>query len=300
MQISIADLLFQVSEPPSGVEYLPEFRYRSFVLPASLNSADMSADIIVRVMTDRIEPVLPLQIIFDSGESWQLYRSEDFFYLTFQPGKARDLYWMARINFDFSRVDLRFNDQADFVLTGVVQKMLEYPIRYPLDQVLLMHHMARRKKGLLIHSAGMVLEKKGYIFPGISTAGKTTVSRQFMERGRGEILSDDRMIVRKIDSTFHAYGTPWPGDAGIAVNKGVPLSGLFFIHHSDRNRVDPLAPNEAVERLMPVSSIPWYDKEAVINLLDFCEDLASSVPVYDLYFKPTTEVVDFFLERTQS
>jgi hypothetical protein len=45
---------------------------------------------------------------------------------------------------------------------------------------------------------------------------------------------------------------------------------------------------------MPVVSIPWYDKEVVPHMLDFCDELVSSIPAYVLHFKPGPEIVDVF------
>jgi hypothetical protein len=47
-----------------------------------------------------------------------------------------------------------------------------------------------------------------------------------------------------------------------------------------------------LERLLPVVSIPWYDKEKMMSILSFCEDLISNIPSYELYFKPDAEVVN--------
>jgi hypothetical protein len=48
-----------------------------------------------------------------------------------------------------------------------------------------------------------------------------------------------------------------------------------------------------LEQLLPVTSIPWYDREVLPDVLDFCGDLVSSVPAYELYFRPDPGVVDF-------
>ena len=108
------------------------------------------------------------------------------------------------------------------------------------------------------------------------------------------MLSDDRIVAREIDGDFQAYGTPWPGEAGIALNECVPLSSIFFINHGPANRIKEISPQEALARLLPVTSIPWYDREVMEEILTFCEDLISSVPVYELDFKPSIEVVDVF------
>ncbi len=294
MQIVIAGISFLISGNDCSQEGKIQSSYRSFVFPSNNYALSFPIDITVSVSIGAIAGWNDTKKIFDSGESWQLYQRNDFLYLTLQPELFHEPFWSARLDREFTEVDLVFNNKFTDKFLGNGSKYPVNSIQYPLDQILLMHHMAFHNKGLLVHSAGIELNGKGFIFPGKSGAGKSTLTHQLAGQDHFELLSDDRMIIRKIDGSFQAFGTPWPGEAGIAVNKSVPLEGLFFIHHADENRVEPIAPKIAVERLMPVSSIPWYDRQAVINLLDFCDDLTSSVPAYDLYFKPTAELADFF------
>ena len=297
MQIIIADLSLNIT---GNKYYLPEdldLAYHSFALSSNHLISGGGADISVQVLVNTIKPTVNFHKMYDNGESWQIYRDSGFFYLIMHSKYSPEPICRSKIDQKFTAVDLVFNKKI-IPHFSYNSEWLSNPTQYPLDQILLMHHMAIHNKGLLVHCAGIDLDGKGYIFPGKSGAGKSTLTHQLAGQEHFELLSDDRMIVRKIEGTFRAFGTPWPGEAGVAVNKSVPLEALFFIHHSDENRVEALAPKIAVERLMPVSSIPWYDREAVINLLDFCDDLTASVPAYDLYFKPTTEIAIFLQSIT--
>jgi hypothetical protein len=164
------------------------------------------------------------------------------------------------------------------------------PVCYPLDQILLMYMLARCE-GALFHAAGVYMDGRCWIFPGKSGAGKTTLARCLMAHAGpdAEALSDDRMAARKTNGVFYAYGTPWPGDAGVAVNKGAPLGGIFFIRHGAANRIEEINPRQSFERLMPLTSVPWYDRKVMPSVLNFCEDLVSGVPCYDFYFNPSAD-----------
>jgi hypothetical protein len=148
------------------------------------------------------------------------------------------------------------------------------------------------RKGACIHSSAVDLNGKGYLFPGRSGAGKSTISRSFISKNH-TVLSDDRVVVRKIGDTFRCFGTPWAGDAEIAQNRSLPLHGIFFIIHGNENRLEKIKPAEAFEKLMPVTSIPWYDEKVMSDILSFCEDMVMNVPAYELHFRPDNEVVDF-------
>ena len=101
------------------------------------------------------------------------------------------------------------------------------------------------------------------------------------------------MVVRKVGGEFQAIGTPWPGDAGIAVNRRVSLSGEFFLHHVAHAGMRRIEKRKALEKLLPVASSPWYDRDVVPRMLSFSGNLMSHVPAFELRFRPNPEVVNF-------
>ena len=229
--------------------------------------------------------------IFDSEQSWSMFKDKDQYYLSLDPSAIFEkISCHAHFDNNITEATL-YSEISGRSVNGKTK--VQNPFCYPLDQILLMYILAKRD-GALIHAAGLSIHGRGFIFPGKSGAGKSTLSRLFLGRDNIGMLSDDRVVARKIKGLFEVFGTPWPGDAGIAENKNFPLSGIFFIHHADKNMIKEIKPKEAIERLMPVTSIPWYDEKTMSDILSFCEDLVFNVPAYELYFKPDSEVVDFF------
>jgi len=110
------------------------------------------------------------------------------------------------------------------------------------------------------------------------------------------VLSDDRVVIRRIGDGFRAYGTPWPGELGITLNESAPLSAVVFIAHDEANAVVPLAGREALERLLPVTSVPWYDAEVFPHILETLEELAAEVPAFELRYTPGPAVVPLIRE----
>jgi hypothetical protein len=278
--ISCRDSLFLQEFPPI---------YQSFLKPISGNG---SITIHLRVELHDIPDIGKMRKIFDTDQSWSMYIDQNEYVMTLNPPiLKKQVVWLARFNEDFSKTVVYCSDRLlRETETGM---RLQSPVLYPLDQLLLIHILAQNQ-GALIHAAGVVSHEKGYIFPGHSGAGKSTLMSKFVECQGFGLLSDDRIAVRKIDDLFMAYGTPWAGDAGIADNKSVPLAGIFFISHGSFNRIEEMEPRQALEKLMPVTSIPWYDKKMMTNVLSFCEGLISKVPAHTLFFKPDAEVVSLF------
>jgi hypothetical protein len=229
--------------------------------------------------------------IFETEEAWSMYTDHDEYVMAlYSQAFQGQAVWLARFNENFSKTVVYCGELLRRENDG--GKMLS-PVLYPLDQ-LLMVHVLTQNQGALIHAAGIELHGNGYIFPGRSGGGKSTLMFKFSERKDFGLLSDDRMAVRKIDHQFLACGTPWAGEAGIADNKCAPLAGIFFISHGSSNRIEAMEPREAFERLMPVTSVPWYHEELMTKALSFCNDLLSHVPAYELHFKPDVEVADDF------
>lgn len=231
-----------------------------------------------------------LKEIFEGNGSWSMFKRGDEYYLTLNPLATDGSRCITRFGMPLEKATA-YCGETDILEVGG-RTMVRNPFTYPLDQLLLMYALAKRK-GALIHAAGVEYHGRGYLFPGRSGAGKSTLSRNFALKGY-EMLSDDRIVVRRINNSFMIFGTPWAGEAGIARNRDLPLEGIFFIYHGAEHIIKEITPAEAVERLVPVTSIPWFDQKIVSGILSFCEDVTAHVPAYELSFKPEVGVVDIF------
>jgi hypothetical protein len=291
MRISIAGVNVAISCQNSVTLQDYEPIYFSF-----LDNENKSAnvDITITIGINNFPDMSMHKKIFDSGQAWSMFmNNEDYFFIMNPHDSHKTPLWAAQFDHSVQNVTIFIGKKLVSKRNNMV--MVPNLVCYPLDQILLMYYLAQRN-GVLIHAAGLCFQDRGYIFPGKSGAGKSTISRQLAGLNGYRFLSDDRIIIRKSNETFKAFGTPWPGEAGIAANTSVPLSGIFFISQASYNKIEEIKPQEATERIFPVVSIPWYDKEVMVKILDFCEDLVSNVPVYELHFKPDIEVADVFKE----
>lgn len=271
--------------------------YQPFLAHSTNQSEAETVETRIRLQFGAIPHTERLTRLFDSGESWSMFQEGDGYCLAIKPPSFTQPVILARIDAGFTQgtiyVDKEHMGQGDQLA------VISNPIGYPLLQILLIYILAKRH-GALLHAAGVGIRGSGYLFPGRSGTGKSTITRLFADRHDTILLSDDRMAVRKIDGAFKAYGTPWPGDAGIAENKCVPLAGIFFIRHGSENRIRELNRREALERMLPITSIPWYDHQLVPAMLDFCEDLTAHVPAFEFLSRPFPEAIEVFEEYVLS
>lgn len=273
---------------PQGTDlFLSDPSYNEFLcneIPGDIGPAEIS----IEVSFGQVHDIKNLRDCFETGQSWSLFRDGDNYLLKFQREGSGEPYMTARLSRDISQVEL-FCSGAFIDDEG----RAENPVHYPLDQILLMHYLVNHE-GVIAHSAGMSFNGNGYLFPGCSGAGKSTISRNLSGGDKATLLSDDRIIIRKESDTFMVYGTPWPGDAGIAVNRSAPLKGVFFLEKSSDNVIEQIDEAEALKRFMSVLSVPWYDRDSISDTLSLVSELISKVPLYVLQFKPGKEVVDTF------
>lgn len=292
MNISIAGITFYLysKEMPVSSE-IYRTTYRPFISEAGSRDGEI---ITIELRPGEFPDTGNFIKIFDSNESWSMFRNGQEYLWSNIPESSGGPICMARFEPGVEKATV----YCGKALVAAIQERSVNPISYPLDQLLLVYALAARQ-GALIHASGLDINGNGYIFPGRSGAGKSTVSRLFLSEGR-PILSDDRIAVRKTDVKFRMFGTPWPGEEEIAENRSLPLRGIFFLRQGSECSIKELRPAEAAERLMPVTSIPWYDRAAMSDILTFCEDLVLGVPAYEFIFTPEKEAADLIEEFVSS
>ena len=289
LNIEIAGVNFVISCKDSVTLQNYNPIYSSFLVT---KNSPTNADINISIEINNFPDIKKQTKIFDSGQSWSMLQNGNNYFLVMNHHAFdKKPIWVARFDHNFKNVCVFLREK----LLHESTERITIPnfISYPLDQILLMYLLAQRE-GALIHAAGAEYNGKGYIFPGKSGAGKSTLTKQLDCINDFFILSDDRVVVRKIENIFKVFGTPWPGEAGIAVNSCVDLSGIFFVSQARSNKIIEIDSQKALEKLLPVVSIPWYDKETMIKILDFCGDLISHIPTYDFQFKPGSEAIHVF------
>lgn len=133
----------------------------------------------------------------------------------------------------------------------------------------------------LLHSALIEYEGRGYAFAAKSGTGKSTHialwQKVFGDKVR--IINGDKPIVRYLDGEFLAYGTPWCGKEGFAVNDSVPLKALCFIERSPTNSIERIPASDAVLRVFHQVLTP-RDAASVDALFPLLDKTLTQVPCY--------------------
>lgn len=164
---------------------------------------------------------------------------------------------------------------------------------YALDSVLRILHslVLASRGGFLLHAASGISEGRAFLFSGVSGAGKTTISR--LAPPEATLLTDEISYVRPQGEGYAAFGTPFSGElAKAGENTNAPVGALFFLEKGPENRIEEIAPAEAVRRLMRNMLFFAEDAALVERLLATACDFVQKVPVRRLTFYPDGRVWD--------
>jgi hypothetical protein len=149
----------------------------------------------IHVQVERVAALArsPEGQLFDSGAVWRLYEDESGFQFDFSAQCfGEQPYKRLVVDRHFCTATLQLNQECFSRAAGIAA-----PLDYPLDELLIMHRLTQ-EKAIELHSCGIVRpDGTGNLFVGHSGAGKSTTTRLWTAREDVEVLSDDRIIVRR-------------------------------------------------------------------------------------------------------
>jgi hypothetical protein len=240
-------------------------------------------------------PAQPLgEKLFDSGSHWSLYRHGENYLVALGIDVSHPRpYRLAVLDQAWRSGDLFISPGQYPSESGAPEEVATVnPFEYPLDELLIVNILARRRLGVIVHACGIREQGQGLLFCGVSGAGKSTIARLW-EKTEVTLLSDDRIIIRRAAGRLWMHGTPWHGDARISSAEKAPLSRLYFLRHAPRNYTQPLSAPQATAALMVRCFPPFHDRNGMDFSLELLAQIASEIPCFELGFVPDASVVDF-------
>lgn len=223
--------------------------------------------------------------IVDTQSGWKLYQTANHWILWIQvPGF--EPYLMANLSHDF---------HSGVICTTISRNhpgKWVFPLDFPLGR-LLYTSLLSTGYGVLLHACGLVDSNRGIVFAGFGGAGKTTTGNLWNGLPGVRVLSDDQVIVRKINGKYIVFGTPWYSKSGSCMSSDGLLTEIFIIKHSSFNEIKRITPARAAAELLVRSFAPYWNADGMAFTLEFLGDLCESIPVYEYGFKPDNSAVEY-------
>lgn len=145
---------------------------------------------------------------------------------------------------------------------------------------------------ILFHAACIDTEVGGIVFSGPSGIGKSTQADLWCNLEKAKLINGDRVIIRKKDFEWLAYGSPYAGSSGCYVNESCPLRAIVILKKASECRIRRLKGIEAFRKVYEGLTINSWDKEFVTRACDIAMEMISEIPVYELECLPDKSAVD--------
>jgi len=280
--LTIADFTLKVS---SEAVITLEEGYLPFVTEDHAAKPDITIDCIPGI------PPVSFQwydLVFEAKNETQkfysIYRTgTDLGFILYNQQNIDEIQQLALLDKTFSYWTVYSNSEPDGSLL---------PLRYPLGPII-MYYLTVKSQAVLIHASCIFDGVKGRIFTGFSGNGKSTMSKIWADAG-SLVINDDRLIIRKQEEGFFVYNTPmYYSDRP----KKTLLDAIHLISHSPSNKIKKQYGALAVSKVMAFCIQNNYDKNYILNHLDFLSDMCNQVPVYELGFVPDFSIINFVLSN---
>jgi len=265
----------------SNVDISLDIGYSSFIEADDFADDFTEIEIIPSIPKElKDENALVFETNDDTKKLWHICSHEDGYkVIVFSPLQLDLIQQIAIIN----PQSKHWKIYTEF--TGVNTVM---PLSYPMGP-LIMYYLTVANNAIMIHSSGIIDGEKGRLFSGFSGVGKSTMASIWQQAGYG-LINDDRLMLTIENGRVMMYNTPMFYEA---VPKKQQLHAIYLLKQTKENVITKLQGVDALTRLMAFCIQHAYDKQFIEHHLTTLFVISSTIPIYELGFKPDAEIIDF-------
>lgn len=147
-------------------------------------------------------------------------------------------------------------------------------------------------QGLMLHSSAVELDGQCVCFSAPPGVGKSTMTRRWERLFGAEVLNDDKPALRRMDTGWQVFGTPWSGKHDKSIRRAAPLKAICFLFRSEENDIQPLTPAQALPLFMS-QTIFRLGREDLVRLMELADKLLQEVSVYRLSCRNDDSAAEF-------
>ncbi len=177
----------------------------------------------------------------------------------------------------------------------------QYPLGGRINVCVELLHLVCRQvlaenNGFFVHAAGLVLDGEGWLFPGPSGHGKSTISRY---GGFDEALCDEWCIIRMVDGAPWMWGTyRWSeGRTMPKTTKGVPLRYVCSLQRSSEVTLHSLNKSSAFELLFSQVLFNGHKPDVAARYFELASEIIHQVCTLEMAWpkeKPCADKARYF------
>lgn len=112
---------------------------------------------------------------------------------------------------------------------------------------ILLSYFLSENEGLFLHASCVEHNSFAHIFCGPSGAGKSTIAGL---AGKRLVLSDDLILIRKVNKNYRAFATPFGLHSSNTASITLPIKALYLLQQAEKVRLQKFPIQEALMKLV--------------------------------------------------
>lgn len=146
--------------------------------------------------------------------------------------------------------------------------------------------------GIFLHASCVVYQGRAIVFTASKQVGKSTQASLWEKYRDAEIINGDRVLLRKIDDEWRAYGSPYAGTSRIFKNTSAPVTAIAVISQEKYNSASKLNSFESLKALMDGCSYESWNRDSVNRVVDIANELLEQIEFVKLKCLPDEGAVE--------
>lgn len=146
--------------------------------------------------------------------------------------------------------------------------------------------------GIFLHASCVVHHGQAIVFTAPKQIGKSTQAALWETHKEAEIINGDRVLLRKKDDRWIAYGSPYAGTSRIFKNLSAQVSAIVVLSQGQENTVSELSTFDALKALMDGCSYEKWDRTSVMRVVDIADNLLKDIRFVKLECLPDVTAVE--------
>lgn len=136
-------------------------------------------------------------------------------------------------------------------------------------------------QGVMLHASAVELDGRCVCFSAPPGVGKSTMTCRWERLFGARVLNDDKPALRRMDTGWQVFGTPWSGKHDKSLRRAAPLAAICFLFRGEENSLWPLTPAEALPLFLS-QTIFRLGREDLDQLMTLADRLLREVQVFRL------------------